>query len=226
MKESTVRRRIFRRALTGARMVVMSILISNDLRDALQRRSTARFSVPPSARSASFAWPAPTARDGRNMTPVPHARQKKDRLRSRSLVFLFTVLAALLHAPLAAHGESTRAAARGSSAMETEPTEATALSAYLAARAWLDADALPAEGDAAARVPLEATTAVCVLLRLDGRLVGAGHDELEHEVREGRAQVWEGDKVLPAAADAALFYEVLPHSKIASQVLEVARRLD
>ena len=45
-------------------------------------------------------------------------------------------------------------------------------------------------------------------------------------VREGRAQVWEGDKVLPAAADAALFYEVLPHSKIASQVLEVARRLD
>ena len=179
MKASTVRRRIFRRALIGARMVVMSILVSNDLRNALHRRSTARFSVPPSARSASFAWPAPTARDGTNMTPVPRARQKNERLRSRSLVFLFTVLAAFLHAPLAAHGESTRAAATGSSAMETEPTEATALSAYLAARAWLDADALPAEGDAAARVPLEATTAVCVLLRLDGRLVGAGHDELD-----------------------------------------------
>lgn len=54
------------------------------------------------------------------------------------------------------------------------PSEADALAAYLAARAWLDADALPAEDAPQARVPLSGVTAVCVLLRLDGRLVGSG----------------------------------------------------
>jgi len=111
------------------------------------------------------------------MTPVPRVRQKNRALRSRSLVFLFTILAAFLQAPSAAHGQSAQPAAHSAGAVD--PSEAAALSAYLAARAWLDADALPAEADAAARIPLESTTAVCVLLRLDGRLVGAGDDELD-----------------------------------------------
>lgn len=177
MKASTVRRRIFRRALIGARMVVMSILVSNDLRDAPQERSAACFPATPTVRSARFTRPAPAARDETTMTPVPSRRQKNRTLRSRSLVFLFTILAAFLPTPGMAHGQPTRPAAH--SADGADPSEATALAAYLAARAWLDADALPAESDAAARVPLESTTAVCVLLRLDGRLVGAGDDELD-----------------------------------------------
>ncbi|MBI1302247.1 MAG: hypothetical protein GC172_00385 [Phycisphaera sp.] len=92
-------------------------------------------------------------------------------------MFLFTLLAALSHPPLVASAGPARVAA--TAVASAEPSEATALTAYLAARAWLDADALPAESDPAARVSLEATTSVCVLLRLDGRLVGAGHDELD-----------------------------------------------
>lgn len=177
MKASTVRRRIFRRALIGARMVEMSILVSNDLRHATQGGPAACFSATPTVRSARFTRPAPAARDETTMTPVPTRRQKNRTLRSRSLVFLFTILAAFLPAPGMAHGQPTRPAAQSPDG--ADPSEATALAAYLAARAWLDADALPAESDAAARVPLEATTAVCVLLRLDGRLVGAGDDELD-----------------------------------------------
>lgn len=177
MKASTVRRRIFRRALIGARMVEMSILVSNDLRHATQGGPAACFSATPTVRSARFTRPAPAARDETTMTPVPTRRQKNRTLRSRSLVFLFTILAAFLPAPGMAHGQPTRPAAQSPDG--ADPSEATALAAYLAARAWLDADALPAESDAAARVPLESTTAVCVLLRLDGRLVGAGDDELD-----------------------------------------------
>jgi hypothetical protein len=179
MKASTVSRRIFRRALIGARMVEMSILGSNDLLDASGGHWPASFPAAPSVRSASPVRPAPKTRDERNMTPVPRDRQKNRGMRSRCLVFLFTVSAALAFAdaPPVAAAEPTRVASVATSG--TEPSEASALTAYLAARAWLDADALPAEGEEAARVPLEATTSVCVLLRLDGRLVGAGHDELD-----------------------------------------------
>ncbi len=160
-------------------MVEMSILGSNDLLDASGGRWPASFPAAPSVRSASPVRPAPKTRDERTMTPVPRDRQKNRGMRSRCLVFLFTVSAALALAdarPVAA-AEPMRVASVATS--ETEPSEATALTAYLAARAWLDADALPAEGEEAARVPLEATTSVCVLLRLDGRLVGAGHDALD-----------------------------------------------
>ncbi len=58
----------------------------------------------------------------------------------------------------------------------TAPTDDEALTAFLAAREWLDADQLPDVESAAARVELPETTAVCVLLRLDGRVVGAGDD--------------------------------------------------
>ena len=54
------------------------------------------------------------------------------------------------------------------------PPEATALDAYLLARRWLDDDTLPAEDAPDARIDLGSTAAVCVILRLDGRLVGAG----------------------------------------------------
>lgn len=58
----------------------------------------------------------------------------------------------------------------------TTPDENTALDGFLAARAWLDADALPALDAQAAQIELPATNAVCVLLRLNGRLVGVGED--------------------------------------------------
>jgi hypothetical protein len=70
-----------------------------------------------------------------------------------------------LSAPLAAPAEDVA-------------SDATALDAYLLARAWLDADSLPAESSAAARVDLGPTTAVCAILRFDGRLVGAGEAQL------------------------------------------------
>jgi len=58
------------------------------------------------------------------------------------------------------------------------PSEATALDAYLLARRWLDDDALPAEDALDSRIDLGPTTAVCVILRLDGRLVGSGEAAL------------------------------------------------
>lgn len=58
----------------------------------------------------------------------------------------------------------------------TTPTTDSAVAAFLAARAWLDADALPAVESPLALVSLDATTAVCVILRLDGRIVGVGED--------------------------------------------------
>lgn len=58
------------------------------------------------------------------------------------------------------------------------PNESEALAAYLAARAWLDADRLPSEQSPEAKVPLGGATGACVLLRLDGRLVGAGDASL------------------------------------------------
>lgn len=56
------------------------------------------------------------------------------------------------------------------------PSETVAIDAFLAARTWLTADALPALDETSARVVLENTSAVCVLLRLNGRVVGVGED--------------------------------------------------
>ncbi len=56
------------------------------------------------------------------------------------------------------------------------PTDATALTAFLKARAWLDADALPALAEQTAQTELPGTSAVCVILRLSGRVVGTGED--------------------------------------------------
>lgn len=56
------------------------------------------------------------------------------------------------------------------------PDDAVAVEAFLAARAWLDAASLPSPDAQAAQVELEGVTGVCVLLRQNGRLVGAGED--------------------------------------------------
>ncbi|MEY5061280.1 MAG: hypothetical protein RIS45_1201, partial [Planctomycetota bacterium] len=52
----------------------------------------------------------------------------------------------------------------------------TAIDSYLTARRWLDADALPPVDSPEARATASNVTAVCVILRLDGRFVGAGED--------------------------------------------------
>lgn len=59
---------------------------------------------------------------------------------------------------------------------QAAPAIEPALDAFLAARRWLDADALPAVDAEDGRVPLAATEAVSVILRLDGRVVGTGDD--------------------------------------------------
>ncbi|MFT6038272.1 MAG: hypothetical protein ACI9TP_001061, partial [Candidatus Azotimanducaceae bacterium] len=43
-------------------------------------------------------------------------------------------------------------------------------------------------------------------------------------VRQGRIKIWEDHSVLPATDTSGVFYEVLPNSKIASQVLEAAHQ--
>ena len=120
----------------------------------------------------------------RSMTPDSTARHWKRDFRLHSALRVLSaiaVAACCIPAPAAVagtpHPSPDAASAAGPDAVakaQAGPTEADALNAYLAARAWLDADALPSEDSPRARVRLEGTTAVCVLLRLDGRLVGSG----------------------------------------------------
>jgi len=44
-------------------------------------------------------------------------------------------------------------------------------------------------------------------------------------IREGTVLIWKNDAVLPTTSSGEVFYEVLPNSKIASQVLQIARDL-
>ncbi len=53
---------------------------------------------------------------------------------------------------------------------------AAGIDSYLMARRWLDADALPPVDSPEARLEAANVAAVCVILRLDGRFVGAGED--------------------------------------------------
>ncbi len=136
------------------------------------------------------------------MTPVQRACQKIRGSPSRSIVFLCTILATLSPFPNAALGAPDQAA--DAAATNAAPSEPTALTAYLAARAWLDAEQLPAEREPAARVPLEGTTSVSVLLRLDGRLVGAGHDALDVARSMGGASAAETELLLRRAVGRAV----------------------
>ncbi|MFZ9882697.1 MAG: hypothetical protein ACO3QC_15005, partial [Phycisphaerales bacterium] len=59
---------------------------------------------------------------------------------------------------------------------EPAPTEESLVAPFLAARAWLDADALPALDAPEAQTPIEGATAIACVLRLDGRVVGSGEN--------------------------------------------------
>jgi len=120
---------------------------------------------------------------GGSMPPVLAARQAKRRflLHSRAANAFAAALAMCCISASAATPPGPAAAAtppNTPAAASSRPSEADALAAYLAARAWLDADALPSEDSPQARVALTGVTAACVLLRLDGRLVASGEAAL------------------------------------------------
>jgi len=56
------------------------------------------------------------------------------------------------------------------------PEPEQAVEAFLLARRWLDLDELPAPSDPPSQLELSGVTGVCIVLRLDGRLVGIGED--------------------------------------------------
>ena len=72
--------------------------------------------------------------------------------------------------------DATQDAADATPARGAAPDDGVAVQAFLAARAWLDAESLPSPDAQAAQVELEGVTGVCVLLRQNGRLVGVGED--------------------------------------------------
>ena len=120
---------------------------------------------------------------GGSMPPVLAARQAKRRflLHSRAANAFAAALAMCCIPASAATPPGPAVAAtppNTPAAASSRPSEADALAAYLAARAWLDADALPSEDSPQARVALTGVTAACVLLRLDGRLVASGEAAL------------------------------------------------
>ncbi|MEY2714580.1 MAG: hypothetical protein RIT24_923 [Planctomycetota bacterium] len=95
---------------------------------------------------------------------------------------------------------------------ETQPGAAidlaSAIDGYLTARRWLDADALPPVDSPDAQAPAPNVTAVCVILRLDGRFVGVGEDArgdatmLRRAVGEAVAKAL-GDQTIRSVREAA-----------------------
>ena len=75
---------------------------------------------------------------------------------------------------------------------------ATSVDNYLTARRWLDADALPAVESAESKADASNVSAVCVILRLDGRLVGTGENACGDETMLRRAV---GEAVAKALGD-------------------------
>ncbi|MBD3648674.1 MAG: hypothetical protein HUJ31_14750 [Pseudomonadales bacterium] len=57
-----------------------------------------------------------------------------------------------------------------------------------------------------------------------GRFPDVRGKERELVIREGRVGIWQNEQVVAGQSGDKVFYEVLPNSKFASQVLEVARR--
>jgi len=96
---------------------------------------------------------------------------------------------------------ATSGVTQATSAGPDAPSESTAIRAFLCAREWLDADRLPSPGTAEAAIELPEAHGVAVLLRLDGRLVGAGVDE-EPDGRMLRRAV--GRAVAAALADSTI----------------------
>ncbi len=81
------------------------------------------------------------------------------------------------------------------------PADTTAIDAFLAARGWLDRDSLPPLDAPEARVELPGTTAVALLLRADGRVVGRGEDATGDALMVRRAA---GRAVAEALGDATI----------------------
>lgn len=104
-----------------------------------------------------------------------------------------------------AHGErradATIVRTDATQAAADAPSEAVAIAAFLRAREWLDADSLPAPASPESGIPLAGVEGVCVLLRLDGRLVGAGQDA-DRDDRMLRRAV--GRAVADALADSTI----------------------
>ena len=98
---------------------------------------------------------------------------------ARPLHALFPVLAlvlgGLMHAR-PAHCCSPATPVRKPATDEGAVDFGVAVDHFLRARAWLDADALPPVDSDAAKVDSGGVSAACVILRLDGRFVGAGED--------------------------------------------------
>ncbi|MCE2885506.1 MAG: hypothetical protein LW806_11490 [Planctomycetaceae bacterium] len=81
------------------------------------------------------------------------------------------------------------------------PADTTAIEAFLAARGWLDRDSLPPLEAPEARIELPGTTAVALLLRADGRVVGRGEDATGDALMVRRAA---GRAVAEALGDATI----------------------
>jgi len=86
-------------------------------------------------------------------------------------------------------------------ALAQAPADTTAIDAFLAARGWLDRDSLPPLEAPEARVELPGTTAVALLLRADGRVVGRGEDATGDALMVRRAA---GRAVAEALGDATI----------------------
>lgn len=172
MKASTASSAILRRLSTGARRFESSMVES-----VLQL--CVRFDA--RCRRRWRGW----LRGMMHATVVPTLRCARSRALASPVVVGLCGLApigvadcrigATVSASRATHAHhATDAAARGDDA--PVPTIAAATDAYLTARAWLDADLLPRPDAPDALVELPGTAAICVLLRLDGRVVGTGED--------------------------------------------------
>ena len=90
-------------------------------------------------------------------------------------LLLALVLGGLMHARTA-HCCSPATPVRQSATDHGAIDVGVAVDHFLRARAWLDADALPPVDSDAAKIDSTGSSAVCVILRLDGRFVGAGED--------------------------------------------------
>jgi hypothetical protein len=192
-------RMIFLRLSIGARSAVRSMLVQF-LRLVRKRRDTT------------------PVRSGESMPPVLAMRQPKRGfpLHSRAANAIAAALAmCCIHASAATpEAAAARTPPNTQAAANPRPSEVDALAAYLAARAWLDADALPAEDSPQARVPLTGVTAACVLLRLDGRLVASGEAALPTPTLTGASANEQG--VLLRRAVGRAVAKALSDSTIAS----------
>lgn len=110
----------------------------------------------------------------------PMGMSRRRIIRRRGVVT--TMRACIILATLAAMNSQTFAlsqhATPAAATSGNELSEAQALAAFAAARAWLNDFAAPRMSDAASSVALDHASAVCVILRRNGRLMGVGVDDL------------------------------------------------